>query len=818
MDSRRCVLPTVALVCAALAGCDVDLVSLHERPPQARETITPARTAGLTTPPPPVATATPDPVEMLSQAEHRLENGEYDEAIALYDRLQNGPAGDPLTLSARRGLGTALLRAGEVESAVSVLTDLVTHTVSLGERDQRAHFLLAEALVEAGDPRAAASEYRAYLSAGTVITGYVSLWTGEALHLAGEYQDAVASLEDAVEFATDRSIEAEARERLALALVATGDFVAAVSQYDAILAMSQIPAYRARISYQAAETMVLAGDVSTGYDRYKETVESYPSQYYAYLALVRLVEAGRPVDDFLRGVVDYYGRAYGPAVEALYRHLERYPETHSPDVHWYLGLSFREAGSTALAAAEFRRLIEDHEGSVHWGDAWMALASLMEDDGDFDGAVEAYEEFVALAPTHSLAAEALWEIAQVAEQSAGEDAAEPELLRTAGDAYYRCWTLFPDAGSAESALFRAALQYYRAGDFWLAAERWQVLVDTYPDSPRVPQSHLWIGKALVASGAQAEAEAALRAAESTDPTGYYGIRAGDLLTHGEVSALWSGAETERADDELPSRAEAEAWLAGWNDLDDAANLDAVSADLVGDRRLQRGLELWSLGRQFEAKQELEDLRHAMSTDPSSLYQLALLYRDIGLHSSSVLCAARIIQLSPVESAMEAPEFLARLAYPTYYRDLILDSALEFGLSPLLLFSVIRQESLFESLAFSSASAHGLMQVIPSTGAQIASELDWPAHYDTRDLYRPNVSVRFGGYYLAAQLDHFDGRVDVSLAAYNGGPSNAARWLEAGGRDPDMFLELITLSESRQYVQRIAEHFAVYRALYGAAVS
>ena len=67
---------------------------------------------------------------------------------------------------------------------------------------------------------------------------------------------------------------------------------------------------------------------------------------------------------------------------------------------------------------------------------------------------------------------------------------------------------------------------------------------------------------------------------------------------------------------------------------------------------------------------------------------------------------------------------------------------------------------------------GLTQVIPPTGAQIARSLglDGPT-----DLAQPATSLRFGAHYLAVQLGRFDGDVFMALAAYNGGPENAARW-------------------------------------------
>ncbi|GIV84529.1 MAG: hypothetical protein KatS3mg052_1536 [Candidatus Roseilinea sp.] len=87
---------------------------------------------------------------------------------------------------------------------------------------------------------------------------------------------------------------------------------------------------------------------------------------------------------------------------------------------------------------------------------------------------------------------------------------------------------------------------------------------------------------------------------------------------------------------------------------------------------------------------------------------------------------------------------------------MLRHAQEFGLDPLLLFSLIRQESLFEPFAVSSAAANGLMQVIPSTGREIHTDLNWPPNYTTADLQKPYVSVRFGSHYLAKQRRFFGG--------------------------------------------------------------
>jgi soluble lytic murein transglycosylase len=386
-------------------------------------------------------------------------------------------------------------------------------------------------------------------------------------------------------------------------------------------------------------------------------------------------------------------------------------------------------------------------------------------------------------------------------------------LADAAEAYMDCHVQYPDSEFGPQALFRSGLQTYQLEKWVDAAVAWDTLVNLYPDSSYLSAAFLWLGKTRLAQRDNDAAEGAFREAIDADPDGYYGLRAADLL-EAPLVALFPPTGYERAGDSAAEQAEAEAWLAGWLGLEDGTGLGQPGPDLAADRRLQRGLELWRLGHFEEAKWELEALRYATQDDALAQYQLALLFRDIGLYRSSIICAARLVTLSPLKTYLDAPHFVARLTHPTYYEDLAFENARYGDLDMLLVFALIRQESLFESLATSTASAHGLMQVIPPTGAQIAVELGWPPGYDTADLYRPYVSLRFGTYYLAQQRDRFDDRIDVALAAYNGGPFRADRWLEAAGDDPDLFLELITIHEPHIYIKRIKEHLAVYQAFYG----
>ena len=67
--------------------------------------------------------------------------------------------------------------------------------------------------------------------------------------------------------------------------------------------------------------------------------------------------------------------------------------------------------------------------------------------------------------------------------------------------------------------------------------------------------------------------------------------------------------------------------------------------------------------------------------------------------------------------MMAPAYFSRVRYGLYYSDLIIPNAQAREFDPLFIYSVIRQESLFEGFVRSNAGAHGLMQVIAPTGQQ-----------------------------------------------------------------------------------------------------
>ena len=144
------------------------------------------------------------------------------------------------------------------------------------------------------------------------------------------------------------------------------------------------------------------------------------------------------------------------------------------------------------------------------------------------------------------------------------------------------------------------------------------------------------------------------------------------------------------------------------------------------------------------------------------------------------------------------------------------------LEPAVALAIMRQESNFDPAAASPAGARGLMQLMPATAAFVARRLNAAANTDalTTD---PAYNMRLGTTYLSTLLTRFGGALPLAAAGYNAGPGRVADWLTANGdpaAGPDMidWIELIPFAETRNYVQRVIENVAIYRARGGAAVA
>jgi soluble lytic murein transglycosylase len=159
-----------------------------------------------------------------------------------------------------------------------------------------------------------------------------------------------------------------------------------------------------------------------------------------------------------------------------------------------------------------------------------------------------------------------------------------------------------------------------------------------------------------------------------------------------------------------------------------------------------------------------------------------------------------------------------LLFPLPYKELTEKYAAENGIAPALMFGLIRTESAFENTAVSRAGAAGLTQIMPETAKEMANRIrraGSPDFFDENkniDLNNPELNIHIGSYYLNYLKGRFDDML-ISLMAYNAGINRVRRLRAANKMPPDLFLETISIYETRNYGRRVMSAAAVYEELY-----
>lgn len=119
---------------------------------------------------------------------------------------------------------------------------------------------------------------------------------------------------------------------------------------------------------------------------------------------------------------------------------------------------------------------------------------------------------------------------------------------------------------------------------------------------------------------------------------------------------------------------------------------------------------------------------------------------------------------------------------------LIQSGKSNGVDPLLLYSVMHQESSFKSRAISPKGARGLMQLMPGTAMR----------YGVTNIFDPRQNIEGGARYLRFLLEHFDGDVNLALAGYNAGEGAVEKY---GWRIPPY-------AETQEYVRRISRRYSL----------
>jgi soluble lytic murein transglycosylase len=346
----------------------------------------------------------------------------------------------------------------------------------------------------------------------------------------------------------------------------------------------------------------------------------------------------------------------------------------------------------------------------------------------------------------------------------------------AAAAYRELYTKYPKASRADDARFRAAILDLARGNAKRAAPGFDSIVALFPNSNERTAAKYWAARSWSAAGDRKKARALWENIVAEQPGSYYSI----------VSA--------RRLDRNPWKPAAAA--------DSFASVPAVKAALDRIALLDR------LGMDAEADFELDALADGARASKEVGLATANAFRAHGEGTRAIAIALRLIDQGEKDARVY------RLAYPLVDREELERNAKANKLEPSLVAGLIRQESSFNPHAVSVANARGLMQVLPSVGAEIAKSLKYPV-WSPSLLFDADVNLQLGTAHLAAATRQYDDIVKV-LAAYNAGGSRVERWSKkaSASDDPELFAEQIPFVETRDYVRIVQRNAEMYRLLYG----
>lgn len=250
----------------------------------------------------------------------------------------------------------------------------------------------------------------------------------------------------------------------------------------------------------------------------------------------------------------------------------------------------------------------------------------------------------------------------------------------------------------------------------------------------------------------------------------------------------------------------------------AANLKTftVAAETAREKELERAEksdELSIIGLFDWAIDELTEAKRTANNSPKINLALARHYRFKGDNTNALLALAK----SYPDYAQMFPEEMDRevwsIFYPLTNWSEIKYWANERGLDPYQVAGLIRQESVFDPRARSSANAHGLMQLLVPTANSMAKKYVSKTSMVTPTLlYEPPLNIELGTAYMKDQFTKF-GRVEYVAVAYNAGPGRVPQWRATLPAEIDEFVEAIPFKETRGYVQGVIRNSAQYRRLY-----
>ncbi len=646
-------------------------------------------------------------------------------------------------------------------------------------------FVRAFLSYQTGNYKEAISGFKELQKKQTIVQDYINWYLANSYFDLGDFNGAMPYLETMAVNYTESVFYRQSIQLYAQCLSALKLYSKAKNIYAQYMAMpafyNQAPAMLTAI----AALDISTGDLQDGIKNYTEVYTQFPESVYAAMAFSALSS----ITDVSKLKIDNYQIAKLLMIDGKYNAALNYlnfavnERLTNADADGFSQI-YRDIGIVYYHTGRYADAVHALETSVHYDTGrhnytevlfWLGKAFLK--TGQTDSALNTFMQVAYM--KSSYAPMAMYKLYYIYNQNNDTEQEKHWLLKLAGT----------NTPFSLSAYWNLGWLYYTSGNFKEAIYYFKKIKDSrYSDQYESIKSDYWIAKALLKQGKVEGANAKFFNIANSMPLSYYTV----------MSNMWIGMNTLSYDAS-------------------SINMPKVTqTEPAFDYHYSRYRFLEPLGMNREAMDELSSLAQLNLSYNENLLLCREYYTNSDYYRSLYIARTRLGDMLQTFTQSAVPVWY--YSYPAGYSYIIENYAGKYNLDPIVVYSIILQESKYKPGAVSGSGALGIMQIMPYTGARVAKDISLMP-FSSQLLFDPQINIGIGVWYFKQLMIKYKDNYVLSFAAYNAGTKTVDKWLAASSAcNTDEFIEEIPFSETRQYVKSIIANLAAYTMIYGGSLS
>ncbi len=396
---------------------------------------------------------------------------------------------------------------------------------------------------------------------------------------------------------------------------------------------------------------------------------------------------------------------------------------------------------------------------------------------------------------------------------------------SAAKSYTALFTQYPTTKRADTGSFKLGYLKFDSGALAQGIPLFEQHLERYPSSKHLDETFWFIGWSHYQLGQLDEAKAAFDRLLSTTPKSSLAPAA--LYWHARILGKKGNTEGETAAytrllNAYPSSGHA--WFASerlgrsFEGVGQVTIPDLSASFVSAHPQVAEGLALLEAGQVDWARARL--LPYASAAKAEGKAQ-ALAYAHLLIQAGAYRDAQALARpWCPGVTRAKNDPVAAMACTPRPEQGVVQQAADAAGLNPLLPYAIMTAESALKPEVTSWAGARGLMQLMPSLGEELHSELQEGIPYDPNRLYIAGYNAWLGTTELGRLHQRFNAAgihpsLPMTIAGYNGGSEAVQRWVDgAESTEGDVWAENIGYTETRRYCRRVLGFLMQYRWVYG----